>query len=91
MHPLDVPLLRHRQIALDDYRHDPAILGHGGHVERDVASSDGSVAEQAFQNAGDLLVGDLRIVGTSETSGCQQSLGTRDGAGDDQAGDTHGT
>ena len=27
---------------------------------------------------------------TSETGGCQQSLGTRDSTGDDQAGDTHG-
>ena len=74
-------LLLHQAAGLFDP--GPAPEGvDGGEGDEDVGVGGGGL--------GDLLVGDLRIVRTSKTSGCQQSLGARDGAGDDQAGDTHG-
>ncbi len=65
VHRLDVPLGRHREVALDDDRNDPAILGHEWHVERDVAAADGPVAEELLQDPGDRFVGDLGIAGAA--------------------------
>jgi len=64
MNAFDESTASHRQIALYDDGHYSAILGHPGHVEVDVAASDGPIAEEIFEDAGDLLVGDLGIVGT---------------------------
>ena len=66
---LDVVLGGHRQVALDDHRHDPPVLGHDRHVERDVARADGPVAEQVLQDPGDLLVGHLGVARSRPSRG----------------------
>jgi hypothetical protein len=66
----------HRQIALDDDRHHPAVFGHEGHVQGHVPLANRSVAEEFLQDARDLLVRDLGVFRPS-SGGCQKPLGAR--------------
>ena len=83
---LDVALGGHRQVALDDHRHDAAVLGHERHVQREVAPPDGPVRRTIS-----CRIRATSSLGTSGSPGRpgpggQQALAAEQRAGADQSG-----
>ena len=63
VYALHMLLSRHRKIALDYHRYHSAIFGHYGHVQIDMAPSDGAATRDLLENASNLFVRNLRIIG----------------------------
>src|SRR5215207_7913066 len=69
---LDVLVIAHGEIALDEDRDDPAIFGHQRHVQLDMTPSDWPRPEELLQDPGNLLIGDLGVFEPGSNTGCSQ-------------------
>jgi hypothetical protein len=79
VYTLHVAVRRHGKVTLDDDRDHPPILGNGGHVQVDVATSDPPATGQLIQNTSDLFVGNFGVLRIRlESRSRQESLGSQE-------------
>jgi hypothetical protein len=88
----------HRQIALDDYRHNSAVLRHGRHVQGHVPAADWAAPGDLPEHASNFLIRRIRTIWTIVGYGLGQQVSRkaiggescdRDGA-DSEKGSTGG-